>query len=323
MKPLTPPDCDLRNFPFMPLDVLRLRDSDLSALESAEAFRAAVLLWCASWHQVPAASLPKDDHVLSNLAGFGRVVKEWQKVKKGALRGWVECDDGRLYHPVIAEKALDALEGKYKQLWRTEIGRIRKHNQRHQQDQLTEPTFNEFMSYRTNNNCPIGQHANVPDASHEKPHPIERERERERDITVISNIEGISNLPSVENQNPPTLVGEICKALVSIQLPPFNQSNPKFLKLVEAGAGVAEFYNTAQEIKSKDPSKFNFDYLIGTMTKRRQSASGLDLIKGALPAKASREAGRNIAAKSIFTPENTRHLQGNINQTTEIEVFNE
>ena len=47
-SPLTPPDCDLRDFPFMPLDVVRLRDSDLAATESAEAFRSAVLLWCAS-----------------------------------------------------------------------------------------------------------------------------------------------------------------------------------------------------------------------------------------------------------------------------------
>jgi len=89
----------------MPLDVGRLRDSDLAATETSEAFRAAVMLWCASWHQVPAASLPDDDRVLSNLAGFGRVITEWRKVRDGALRGWIKCTDGRLYHPVVAEKA--------------------------------------------------------------------------------------------------------------------------------------------------------------------------------------------------------------------------
>lgn len=108
VAPLTPPDCDLRDFAFMPLDVVRLRDSDLVAMESAEAFRAAVMLWCASWHQLPAASLPDDDRVLANLAGYGRVVKEWQKERDGALRGWVKCSDGRLYHPVVAEKAIEA-----------------------------------------------------------------------------------------------------------------------------------------------------------------------------------------------------------------------
>lgn len=110
--PLTPADCDLRDFPFMPLDVVRLRDSDLTSLETAEAFRAAVMLWCASWHQLPAASLPNDNRVLANLAGYGRVVKEFEKEREGALRGWVLCSDGRLYHPVVAEKAVEAWRGK-------------------------------------------------------------------------------------------------------------------------------------------------------------------------------------------------------------------
>lgn len=131
LAPLTPVDCDLRDFAFMPLDVVRLRDSDLAATESAEAFRAAVMLWCASWHQLPAASLPDDDRVLANLSGYGRVVKEWQKERVGALRGWVTCTDGRLYHPVVAEKAMEAWRGKLERQWRTEAARIKKHNQRH------------------------------------------------------------------------------------------------------------------------------------------------------------------------------------------------
>lgn len=106
--PLVPAEVDLRDFQFMPLDVKRLRDSDLAAEEAPEACWAAVLLWCASWHQSPAASLPDNDRVLASLAGYGRVVAEWQKVRAGALRGWVKCSDGRLYHPVVAEKAVEA-----------------------------------------------------------------------------------------------------------------------------------------------------------------------------------------------------------------------
>lgn len=150
-KPLTPPNCDLRDFHFMPLDVVRLRDSDLAGMESPEACWAAVLLWCASWHQIPAASLPDDDRVLANLSGFGRVVKEWQKVKVGALRGWIKCSDGRLYHPVVAEKANDAFYSKLEQGWRTECARIKKHNQRHEGDsesQLTVPTLESYLSTR-------------------------------------------------------------------------------------------------------------------------------------------------------------------------------
>lgn len=104
--PLVAADVDLTDFAFMPLDVRRLRDSDLAALETPEACWFAVLLWSAAWHQVPAASLPNDDRILAQLAGVSR--KRWGKVRDGAMRGWVLCSDGRYYHPVIAEKAMNA-----------------------------------------------------------------------------------------------------------------------------------------------------------------------------------------------------------------------
>lgn len=183
MDPLTPPDCDLRDFAFMPLDVVRLRDSDIAALSSGDEFRCAVLLWCASWHQLPAASLPDDDQILSQLAGFGRVVKEWKKVRSGALRGWIVCSDGRLYHPVVAEKAREAWRAKLVQRWKTECARIKKANQRNGttdpapslEDFLAEhekkgqpktvPEDNTSMSPGTTGTCPQGQPKTVPEDS--------------------------------------------------------------------------------------------------------------------------------------------------------------
>ena len=114
--PLVPAEVDLRDFGFMPLDVLRLRDSDLAALANGEEFKAEVLLWCAAWHQVPAASLPNDDRLLARFSGAGPL---WRKVKAEALRGFVECSDGRLYHSTIAEKALEAWRSKQAQRART------------------------------------------------------------------------------------------------------------------------------------------------------------------------------------------------------------
>lgn len=105
--PLTLPDCDLRGLPFMPLDVVRLGDSDLMALSTGDEFKAAVALWCKCWLQVPAASLPNDDRVLAHLSGTGT---RWKKVREMALRGFVLCSDGRWYHSVIAAKANDAWE---------------------------------------------------------------------------------------------------------------------------------------------------------------------------------------------------------------------
>lgn len=120
LDPLTPADLDLRDFPYMPLDVVRLRDSDMAVVSTGEQFRAAVLLWCAAWHQVPAASLPDDERLLANLAGFGRDVKGWRAIAEPALHGFVSCSDGRLYHPVIAEKAIEAWAAKEKQRARTQ-----------------------------------------------------------------------------------------------------------------------------------------------------------------------------------------------------------
>ncbi|WP_436312985.1 hypothetical protein [Variovorax sp. LjRoot84] len=118
----------------MPLDVARLRDSDLASDESPEACWAAVLIWAASWHQVPAASIPDNDNWIAKQAGYaqrGKIAKEWAAVRPGALRGWVLCSDGRYYHPVVAEKARDAWKSKLEQRWKSESARIKKHNQRH------------------------------------------------------------------------------------------------------------------------------------------------------------------------------------------------
>jgi hypothetical protein len=108
MGPLTPPDCDLRAFPTMPLDAVRLFGSQFHAIASDGAWRAGVTLWLRSWHQVPAASLPDDDVQLARLAELGRDVKSWKKIRAHALHGWIACDDGRLYHPVISEMATAA-----------------------------------------------------------------------------------------------------------------------------------------------------------------------------------------------------------------------
>ncbi|HQS98088.1 MAG TPA: DUF1376 domain-containing protein [Novosphingobium sp.] len=105
-EPLTPPDCDLRDFAFMPLHVARLLDSDLFALSTGDEFKAAISLWCKAWLQVPAGSLPDDDRVLAHLSGAG---SKWKRVKAMALRGFIKCSDGRLYHSTVSEKANEAM----------------------------------------------------------------------------------------------------------------------------------------------------------------------------------------------------------------------
>src|SRR5690606_34722145 len=94
--PLTPPGCDLRGLAFMPLDCARLLESELFALTTGDEFKAALALWCKSWSEVPAASLPNNERLLASKAGVPLTV--WRDLAEMALKGWVECADGRLYH---------------------------------------------------------------------------------------------------------------------------------------------------------------------------------------------------------------------------------
>nr|WP_244976793.1 DUF1376 domain-containing protein [Achromobacter piechaudii] len=165
----------------------RLPDSDLAVKADGEAFRCAVLLWCASWHQVPAASLPDDNYVLAQLAGFGRVTKEWMRHRDGALRGWVKCADGRLYHPVVAEKAVKAWRAKMVQRGKTECARIKKHNQRHEAD-VPVPELDVWLSLGCSQGQPIGvpgTKKNVPRGSGGsppgQPPAVPREKRTPRD----------------------------------------------------------------------------------------------------------------------------------------------
>ena len=96
----------------MPLDVAELSRSSLAAKATGDGFRAAVMLWCAAWQQVPAGSLPDDDDELAWLAGFGRDLRSWKRAKQWALHKFELCTDGRFYHPIICEKAMEALPGR-------------------------------------------------------------------------------------------------------------------------------------------------------------------------------------------------------------------
>lgn len=126
------PCCDLRGMPFMPLDIVRLFDSDLYALSTGDEFKAAFSLWGKAFLQVPAGSLPKEDRILAHLSGAG---SKWAKVRDMALRGWVEASDGRLYHPVVVEKAKEAWAARLAQRARTEAARVARAASRNQHSQ--------------------------------------------------------------------------------------------------------------------------------------------------------------------------------------------
>jgi hypothetical protein len=92
----------------MPLDVRRLLTSEtwIEASDDPKLGHALVSLWCESWQQVPAGSLPNNERVLARFAMCD--APEWERIRERALENWQLCSDGRLYHPVVAEKAREA-----------------------------------------------------------------------------------------------------------------------------------------------------------------------------------------------------------------------
>ncbi|WP_407521868.1 DUF1376 domain-containing protein [Methylobacterium oryzisoli] len=114
--PPVPADTDISGFARFMLDVDRLFASELWALSTGEEFKAAMALWGRAWQQTPAGSLPDDDRLL---AAFSGTHKRWPKVREMALRGFVKCSDGRLYHRVLCEEVARAAKHKREQHERT------------------------------------------------------------------------------------------------------------------------------------------------------------------------------------------------------------
>jgi hypothetical protein len=125
-EPLTPQDCDLRDYAWSPIDWNRLLTSETWMLGSDAEKVTALTLWGKSWHQVPAGSLPNNDRMLELLSER----RDWPRVRNHAMRNWKLCSDGRLYHPVVAEKALESWKIRASQKQRTAAAREAKEAKR-------------------------------------------------------------------------------------------------------------------------------------------------------------------------------------------------
>lgn len=129
-KPPVPANVDLRDFHFMPLNIIELFNSETWGKANGWESRACINLWCHAWFQVPAGSLPNDEYLLGKWAdvsspgdGTGTT---WDKVRDVALRGFILCSDGRLYHEKLCNKVLEAWARKEEESVNREAGRVRK-----------------------------------------------------------------------------------------------------------------------------------------------------------------------------------------------------
>lgn len=175
--PPVPPDADLTDFKFMPLEVARLRRSKawLICKRRPELAFYMINLWTAAWHERPAGSLEDDDDVLADAAMCSP--EKWLKVRAEVMRGWVKATDGRLYHPVVAEKVMDSWHGKVVARWRKECDRIRKENHKRKEKGLDLLEFPAEPS-RPSSAVPA-EGAGIPPENALKGEGEERDRERE------------------------------------------------------------------------------------------------------------------------------------------------
>lgn len=126
-EPLTNETHDIAGLDGFMLNTDLLMASELWALASGDEFKAAVGLWCRAWKQTPPGSLPDDDRVLAAFSGAG---KAWPKVKDMALRGFIKCSDGRLYHTTLCEDVKRASEAKAQRQARTRAATEARKNKR-------------------------------------------------------------------------------------------------------------------------------------------------------------------------------------------------
>lgn len=290
-EPLVPVECDLRDFPYLPVDVQRLLTSETWVLGKGDERAAAMALWLQSWHQVPAASLPDNDRMLGHLAQ----VASWKRVKPQALRGWVLCTDGRLYHPVVAEKALEAWVEKLvnsfsgsignASRWGIEVDTATTHGQilfalqclrnlAPQSKVFKKKAVAKIVAGSPPESPPDNVGGSPPDPEKHRP-PIAREEKRREGINKATAPH--AHMPEASLPNLTTAAGEACRAMRKAGLQDANPGHPELLALLEAGITVDELASASADAASAGKG---FVYALRTAAGRRRDAAKV----GALPA---------------------------------------
>jgi len=241
--PLVEAEVDLRSYEYMPLDVVRLMRSSTwrKVRRQPELGYWMMNLWVSSWHEVPAASLPDDD---DELADFARCEpKVWDKVKAKVLAGWTKCSDGRLYHPVVAEKAVESWAKMNQQRKRTHAAReaLKRKLSNAPTETATPPATS-----------PVATSVTEPETASKESKGKEREqKERDHDAAAASSVAAREPVPETpEPVEPAALDDDPGPPPACLVRPPKPEDEALRLWLeaarVEGWPAAAEFLNSTR-----------------------------------------------------------------------------
>lgn len=269
-KPLLTVDVDLSDLNFMPLDIMKISRSESWAMADGWQAKAMVNLWMKAWHQVPAGSLPANLNLIRTWAGVPNAAEiipddaieqcrcDASKNACVVLRGWTLCDDGRLYHEVLCEKADEAFE-KTKKYRKAAKARWKK--------KKLSPASHE---QRTENASSDGY------ASDHKMHDKEKGREG-KDINKKEDSDrGSPSSAPARDQNPPPQEpdGVGIPEVITAQSQPPTQSTESIRDMIE------EAISLAQPLKFATKDSFNARQSINALIRQGADAEALRDLAG-------------------------------------------
>lgn len=320
--PLVPPEVDLNGLEYMPLLGDRLFSSDFDLDASDTEFRIGLKLWWAAWKQVPAASLPKEDARLCKLAGLGENPAKWRKVRERALHGFVECSDGRLYHPVVAKQALIAWEKRVEDKAERDGDAERKKREREERSAMFADLKARGITPKWNITTTELRKLHAAPVTVTSPPPVTGQVTEPVTVTVTAKtgrdgtgrdvippgtedggtpspvsapLPSAPSAHSADDDAPPPSPGEVpalgapisaggavCLAIRRAGVQDVNPSHPDLLRLIAAGATPQEFADVAEA--AVRGKKARFAYVLATVEGRRRDAANAAPVPSASPA---------------------------------------
>lgn len=324
-EPLVPAEVDLRGLEYMPLLGGKLFGSDFDLDANDAEFRVGLRLWWAAWNQVPAASLPPEDHRQRGLAGLAENPAKWRKVRDKALQGFIPCNDGRLYHPIVAQQALIAWEKRAEHIEEKENAADRQRRSRAERKAM----FADLRArdIRPKYDIPMDelralhkQHVTpsvTPSVTVTTPPPVTEpvtvtataktgrdgtgQEIQDNPPATATTVGGGESDPPEANGHSPTQAGALCRDLRLAGISRTNPGHPRLLALLAVGATAEEFLAFVD--KAIDEADDPFLYLLGAVEgERKRAKQRADAMhRGPMPKQADDRTSRQLQTAGLMT----------------------